>query len=119
MSGNERQGCPVEDALRLLTGKWRLLVLFRLGQGQQRFNALQRALAPVTQKVLTTTLRGLEADGLIWRKSAESIPPEVTYGLTARGMELAPVFDALGQWRLGASYRRMADSSGFEIESLL
>lgn len=95
--------CPVEDALRLLTGKWRLLVLFRLGQGPQRFTALQRALAPVTQKVLTTTLRGLEDDALIWRKSANTIPPEVTYGLTDRGSALAPVFQALGQWRMAGT----------------
>lgn len=95
--------CPVEDALRLLTGKWRLLVLFRLGEGPQRFNALQRALSPVTQKVLTATLRGLEGDGLIWRKSANTIPPEVTYGLTERGMALAPVFLELGRWRLGGT----------------
>ncbi len=91
--------CPVEDALRLLTGKWRLLVLFRLGEGPQRFNALQRTLAPVTQKVLTATLRGLEADGLVWRKSAGTVPPEVAYGLTERGAALTPVFEALGQWR--------------------
>ncbi len=95
--------CPVEQALRLLSGKWRLLVLFRLGQGPQRFNALQRALAPVTQKVLAATLRGLEADDLIWRESADTVPPHVTYGLTARGRALAPVFDALAGWHLGAA----------------
>jgi len=95
--------CPVEAALRVLSGKWRLLVLFRLGQGPQRFNALQRALAPVTQKVLAATLRGLEGDGLIWRQSAETVPPHVTYGLTDRGRALAPVFDALACWQLGAA----------------
>jgi len=57
--------CPVEEALRLLSGKWRLLVLFRLADEPYRFNALQRELAPITQKVLTATLRGLESDGLI------------------------------------------------------
>jgi DNA-binding HxlR family transcriptional regulator len=92
--------CPVEDALRLLTGKWRMMVLFRLQDGPQRFNALQRSLAPVTQKVLTTTLRGLEEDGLIWRRSAGSVPPEVHYGLTAEAEALGPVFDALAEWRL-------------------
>lgn len=92
--------CPVEAALRLLSGKWRLLVLFHLGQGPQRFNALQRRLAPITQKVLTTTLRTLEADRLIWRHSEASVPPHVTYGLTAHGLALAPVFEALARWRL-------------------
>ncbi len=94
--------CPVEDALRLLTGKWRLLALFRLLDGPQRFNALQRSLAPVTQKVLTATLRGLEADGLVWRRVEVTVPPHVTYGLTDRARGLAPVFDALASWRLGA-----------------
>jgi DNA-binding HxlR family transcriptional regulator len=97
--------CPVEDALRLLTGKWRMLVLFRLGDGPMRFNALQRSLAPVTQKVLTATLRGLEADGLVWRHSAGSVPPAVDYGLTPAAADLAPVFAALAQWRLGARQR--------------
>lgn len=95
--------CPVESALRMLSGKWRLMVLFRLGQGPQRFNTLQRLLAPVTQKVLTATLRRLEADGLIWRQSAASVPPHVTYGLTDRGRALAPVFDALAGWQLAAT----------------
>lgn len=98
------QGCPVEDALRLLSGKWRLLTLFHLGRGPQRFNALQRQMAPVTQKVLTTTLRTLEADGLAWRRSEASVPPRVTYGLTEQGAALAPVFDALARWRLGEAY---------------
>jgi DNA-binding HxlR family transcriptional regulator len=92
--------CPVEEALRLLTGKWRMLVLFRLREGPQRFNALQRSLAPVTQKVLTQTLRALEADGLIWRRSEGTVPPEVHYGLTAEAEALAPVFGALAEWRL-------------------
>jgi DNA-binding HxlR family transcriptional regulator len=81
------QTCPIEDSLRVLSGKWRLLALFRLGNGPQRFNALQRALAPVTQKVLTTTLRGME-------------PPHVTYGLTERGRALGPVFTALARWQM-------------------
>lgn len=96
-------GCPVEDALRLLSGKWRLLVLFRLLDAPMRFNALQRSLAPVTQKVLTAALRGLQADGLVWRQVEATVPPHVTYGLTERALALAPVFDALASWRLDRS----------------
>lgn len=103
MRDDPPQNCPVEEALRILTGKWRLMIVFRLGDGPQRFNALQRALSPVTQKVLSASLRGLETDGLVWRKSAMTIPPEVTYGLTDRGAALAPVFDALGHWRMNAA----------------
>jgi DNA-binding HxlR family transcriptional regulator len=92
--------CPVEEGVRLLTGKWRMMVLFRLKDGPQRFNALQRSLAPITQKVLTATLRGLEADGLVWRRSTGQVPPEVHYGLTPEAEALAPVFAALAEWRL-------------------
>lgn len=99
--------CPVERALKLLSGKWRLMVLFRLDAGPMRFNALQRSLAPVTQKVLTASLRGLEADGLIWREVAATVPPHVSYGLTPRAQSLAPVFAALAAW--GGSERSPAE----------
>lgn len=95
-------GCPVDDALQLLAGKWRLPVLFRLLAGPQRFNALQRALPPITQKVLTAALRGLESDGLVWRRVEATVPPHVTYGLTPQAEALAPVFDALAAWRLAS-----------------
>jgi DNA-binding HxlR family transcriptional regulator len=96
--GYDRRHCPVERTLSLLSGKWRLMVLFRLGQGRMRFNALARSLAPVSQRVLTSTLRGLEHDGLIWREVHDTVPPHVEYGLTARGADLAPVFEAMAEW---------------------
>ena len=92
--------CPVERTLKLLSGKWRLLVLFHLGSGPVRWGALRRDLAPITARVLTATLRALEHDGLIWRRSEGSIPPVVTYGLTDSGRALAPTFDAMAQWGL-------------------
>ncbi|MGR3467324.1 MAG: winged helix-turn-helix transcriptional regulator [Shimia sp.] len=99
--------CPVEGTLRILTGKWPLFVLFHLAPGPLRFNALQRALAPITQKVLTTTLRRLEEDRLIWRRSEGTVPPRVTYGLTEAGAALAPVWAAMGDW--GATYVTASD----------
>jgi DNA-binding HxlR family transcriptional regulator len=93
-----RADCPVERTLALITGKWRLMVLFRLGAGPVRFNALCRALAPVKPRVLTEALRGLEADGLVWRRVEAVVPPHVTYGLTERGAALAPVFAAMAAW---------------------
>ena len=100
---DQADSCPVEGALRLLSGKWRLLVLFTLLKGSKRFSELRKSLAPVTQKVLTVALRGLEADGLVWRRVEGVVPPRVTYGLTAQAMALAPVFDALARWRLAAT----------------
>lgn len=89
--------------MRLLSGKSRLLVLFTLLKGPKRFGELQKSLAPVTQKVLTAALRGLEADGLVWRRVEAVVPAHVTYGLTDRASALAPVFDALARWRLAAA----------------
>ena len=63
-----------------------------------RWGALRRSLAPVTPRVLTATLRALEADGLIWRHSEGTVPPAVAYGLTQRGKALAPVFEAMAEW---------------------
>lgn len=101
-------GCPVEEGIALLAGRWRMMVLFRLAEGPERFAALRRALPPaggrqVTHKVLTQALRSLEADGLVWREVARTVPPQVTYGLTVEGEALAPVFAALAAWRRGAS----------------
>ena len=101
-AARDPQDCPVDRTLRLLAGKWRLMVVFRLERGEMRFNALQRSLAPVTQRVLAATLRGLEADGLVWREVRGDVPPHVAYGLTPAGGALAPVFAAMGAW--GAAY---------------
>jgi DNA-binding HxlR family transcriptional regulator len=97
---HDRGNCPVERTLLLLSGKWRLLILFRLGMADMRFNALARSLKPVSLKVLAETLRGLEADGLIWRRIDGVVPPAVTYGLTSQGKALGPVFSAMAEWRL-------------------
>ena len=107
--------CPVERTLRLLGGRWRLMVLFRLGLAEEmRWGALRRALAPVTPKVLTAALRGLEADGLIWRRDAATVPPEVAYGLTPRGAALAPVFAAMAEW--GAAHAPTGPARGAALE---
>lgn len=90
--------CPVESTVRLLSGKWRLLVLFRLGEGPIRFNALARSLPPISPRILSKTLSDLETEGLIWRKSENTVPPSVSYGLTDQGAALEPVFFQLAQW---------------------
>ena len=98
---NHPENCPVEQTLRLLSGKWKLLVLFHLGNGPVRWGALRRSLAPITPRVLTATLKALEADGLIWRKVEAVVPPSVSYGLTDRGEALGPVFEAMFHWGTG------------------
>lgn len=88
--------CPTDALLRLLSGPWTTTILWVLGrQGPTRFGALRRAVGDISPRVLTERLRRLEAAGLVFRDYRPSVPPEVNYGLTARGRELEGVFDAL------------------------
>jgi len=91
-------GCPMDALLRLLMGPWTTYILWVLQQnGPTRFGALKRKVPGISAKVLTERLRMLEGAGVIFRNYEAKIPPEVTYGLTARGRELDQVLDSLNQ----------------------
>lgn len=96
--------CPIEIGINRIAGKWKMPILWRLIQGTSRFNELQRALAPITQKTLTQQLREMEYDGLICRRVYAEVPPRVEYSLTALGKSIRPVFDILCQW--GKDYQK-------------
>ncbi len=106
------QRCPVDQALELLSGKWKPRILWRLQVGTMRFNELQRAIAPVTQRMLTLQLRELERDGLVVRRVYAEVPPRVEYSLTAPARELTPSLRAVGQWLLDHHAELRAISSG-------
>lgn len=91
-------GCAVEATLRLIDGKWKGVILYHLLEGTLRFNEIRRRLTSVTQRMLTTQLREMEADGLIARKVYAEVPPRVEYSLTERGRSLEPVISALKTW---------------------
>jgi DNA-binding HxlR family transcriptional regulator len=89
----------VEQALRMLEGRWKLLILFQLFGGKVlRFSDLERAIPTVTQKMLAQQLRQMERDGIVQRKSYPQIPPRVEYSLTDWGQSLCPALDALLKW---------------------
>lgn len=93
--------CPIRNVLARISGKWSLLVLYTLdrnGMSPLRFNQLRRAIPDISQKVLTTTLRTLETDGLICRKVFAEVPPRVEYSLTERALTLIPLVDSLINW---------------------
>ncbi|NCC09635.1 MAG: transcriptional regulator [Bacteroidia bacterium] len=91
--------CPVRDVLGRLGDKWTALVLISLkANGTLRFSALQRSIGDISQRMLTVTLRSLEADGLIKRKVYAEVPPKVEYELTERGLSLYPHLEALVEW---------------------
>jgi len=91
--------CPVRNVLDRFGDKWSTLIIIILGEGEKmRFNELHKAIGDVSQKMLTTSLRTLEADGLVSRKVFPEIPPRVEYELTAMGMTLVPHISALSAW---------------------
>lgn len=90
--------CPVEAALDMIGGKWKVVILFRLFEGTKRFNELRRQHPNITQRMLTNQLRELERDGLVHRKVYAQVPPKVEYSLTPAGRTLKPVLQALKRW---------------------
>lgn len=88
----------VSDILQRVGDKWTVLVVSQLGDGPMRFNELRHIVGGISQKMLTTTLRGLERDGFVTRTIFPTIPPRVDYELTELGHELLISVHALGQW---------------------
>lgn len=81
-------GCPVATTVSLIGSKWKLLIIRNLVERAWRFNELQKSLEGISQKVLTTSLKELESDGIIYRKDYQTNPPKVEYGLTELGLHL-------------------------------
>ena len=89
----------VETALRMLEGRWKLIILFHLFGGQVlRFSELERAIPDISQKMLTQQLRQMETDGMVRRTIYPEVPPKVEYSLTEWGQSLCPALDALLTW---------------------
>lgn len=90
----------VGDVLARVGDKWSILLIAMLARGSMRFSELKRSIGSISQKVLTTTLRGLERDGYISRKVTPSIPPRVDYELTDLGHDVLVPVKALAEWAL-------------------
>ena len=89
----------VEAALRLLEGRWKLVILFHLFGGRvMRFSELEKAIPAITQKMLGQQLRRMEADGIVVRTAYPQVPPKVDYRLTEWGQSLCPALDAILKW---------------------
>ncbi|HKO55622.1 MAG TPA: helix-turn-helix domain-containing protein [Thermoanaerobaculia bacterium] len=93
-----REDCPSREILGHVTGRWAGLILAALQKGTLRFSELRDGIGGVTEKMLAQTLRHLERDGLIERRSYPVIPPKVEYSLTTRGRECARHVAALQRW---------------------
>lgn len=90
--------CPVATTVSLIGSKRKLLIIRNLVKRPWRFNELMKSLDGISQKVLTTSLRELESDGIIYRKDYKTNPPKVEYGLTELGLKLKVVLDDLAKF---------------------
>ncbi len=102
-SKDELPACPVATTVQLIGSKWKLLILRNLLARPWRFNELQKNLEGISQKVLTDSLRSMEADGIITRTVYPEVPPRVEYALSELGESMRPIIAAMEQW--GISYK--------------
>ncbi len=90
--------CPVRRLIDRIGDRWSILLICALAAGPLRFSALMRAVPDISKRMLTQTLRGLEADGLVHRDVQPTVPPSVTYSLTPRGLSLTGPLIGLIDW---------------------
>lgn len=101
--------CPVATTLSLINSKWKVYILQKLLERSWRYNELKKSIDGISQKVLTESLRSLEADGLIQRKTFNEKPPHVEYSLTALGEEFKLVLNTL--YDFGLRYKERINAS--------
>lgn len=99
----ELPSCPVATTVQLIGSKWKLLIMRNLLARPWRFNELQRSLDGISQKVLTDSLRSMEADGIITRTVYPEVPPRVEYALSEIGESMRPIIGAMETW--GKNYK--------------
>lgn len=114
-------GCSVEEAMRLLGGRWRLLIASYLLDGAKRFNDLRRDMPAISQRMLTLDLRALEEAGLISRTVYPTVPVKVEYALTDDGRRLQPVVEVMKDFGLWVKARAVSGgvTGGAELEDLV
>jgi DNA-binding HxlR family transcriptional regulator len=111
--------CPVQVTLAVIGGKWKPLILWHLRGATLRFGELRRRIPDITQKMLTSQLRELEADGIVERRVFAQVPPRVEYSLSEYGRTLGPTLEAMCEWGVrharDVAARRPDDRRGAEV----
>lgn len=105
LTKEELPACPVATTVQIIGSKWKLLILRNLLHRPWRFNELKKDLQGISQKVLTDSLRSMEADGIIDRTVYAEVPPRVEYALNELGETLRPILDAMEAW--GVNYQKI------------
>lgn len=103
LTKEELPACPVATTVQMIGSKWKLLIMRNLLQRPWRFNELKKDLEGISQKVLTDSLRSMEADGIITRTVYPEVPPRVEYALSELGESMRPIIKAMEIW--GTDYK--------------
>ena len=104
LTKEELPACPVATTVQMIGSKWKLLIMRNLLQRPWRFNELKKDLEGISQKVLTDSLRSMEADGIIIRTVYPEVPPRVEYALSDLGESMRPILKAMEIW--GTDYKK-------------
>ncbi|HSI66142.1 MAG TPA: helix-turn-helix domain-containing protein [Planococcus sp. (in: firmicutes)] len=109
------ENCQVEDALGIIVGKWKpVILLYLLQEGTKRFSELKRNMPGITQKMLTKQLRELEEEEIIQRVIYPQVPPKVEYSMTEYGRSLEPILEAMHEWGAKHSAHKMKEQKGIK-----
>ena len=103
LTKEEMPACPVATTVALIGSKWKLLIMRNLLSRPWRFNELKKDLEGISQKVLTDSLRSMEADGIITRTVYPEVPPRVEYALSDVGESMRPIIESMAAW--GTAYK--------------
>jgi len=98
MSEKNHQNCPLTQALSVIGGKWKPLIISHLRKSPKRFGQLHTLIPNISRKVLTSQLQELVRDELLTRHSYAESPPRVEYRLTRKSQELVPIFQSMSDW---------------------
>ena len=105
----ELPDCPVATTVSLIGSKWKLLIMRNLLVRPWRFNELKKSLEGISQKVLTDSLRSMEADGIITRTVYAEVPPRVEYSLSELGENMRPIIKSMEDF--GIQYKKLAEKN--------
>lgn len=89
---------PAERALKVISGRWKAIILYQLFEGAKRLSELNRLVPHISQKVLIQQLREMEEHGLVHREIYPQVPPRVDYSATVLGLSLEPILLTLCEW---------------------
>lgn len=104
--GTQQASCPLQLAIRLMGGKWKALILYHIGQGLDRFGALQRRIDGISTRMLAQELNALQDIGMVEKTVYAEVPPRTAYRLTPEGEAMKTALEPLRQW--GMAYRQPA-----------